>query len=91
MIEVFALQEHAYATNGRRESRNLGERRGPTHVLPVQPVQFLNEVGVDHRLLPHLGQLIQCRNQRFRNPPPPEVSEVGAFNVGKPTGNFIKV
>ena len=87
VVQVFSLQEDPGATGVLAEPRRLVQRRRPTAVVPLQPVQLVEECLVAAGLLVCGGDLLDDRHQRLGNESSAVDTEM-ALGVGIVDGGF---
>src|SRR5699024_1483326 len=88
VVEVLALEEDPHPAGVRGELRHLGDRAGPSGVVPVQGGQPSRELGVPLGLLPRGGQVVQGSDQRLGHEPATEVTEVRADHLAQHAGGL---
>src|SRR5665811_1999720 len=73
------LEDDAGAARVSREPGHLRDDARTSGVGAVQPVELVDELGVDNRLAVRGLELVERRDQRLGDEPPAEVAEVRAF------------
>ncbi len=84
VVEVLTLQENPCIESGLLlkafgETRRLGQRRGTSYILLVEPCQFLVEFRVGLGFRVDAFQFIQRRDQRLRDVTSAELSKIRSF------------
>jgi hypothetical protein len=87
VVEVFSLQEEPCAARMLRKALRLVQRRRPPAVMPLQPVQLVEESLVTTRLFICGSDLLDHRHQCLGNEPPAVDTEM-ATRIGIVDGGF---
>ena len=87
VVQVFPLEEDPCATGMFGQPRRFVQRRRPAAVVPLQPVELIEERLVAAGLLIGRGDLFDHRHQRLGNQPAPVGTEM-AQCVGIVNGGF---
>ncbi len=98
VVEVLALEDDARPTGVGGEARHLGDDARPAGVRAVQPVELVEELGVDHGLLAGLVELLERRDQRLgdvaaaERPEPPRAGQLlGDEVAGRASSGSVRV
>ncbi len=78
VVQILTLEDDARATGVLGEPPTFEDRRRAAGVVALQPVQFVEEGGIEATLLIFRGDLLDHRHQRLRHMPAAVDAEVAA-------------